>query len=92
MERALASAREKNSLFVLQRFRKPARLEHALFDARGVPASAFGRARVCPYYFLVRDGGGRSRARLGGALCTFCPPDKKIIHGMSSAALFPCAL
>ena len=92
LERALASAREKNSLFVLQRFRKPARLEHALFDARGVPASAFGRARVCPYYFLVRDGGGRSRARLGGALCTFCPPDKKIIHGMSSAALFPCAL
>lgn len=92
LERALASAREKKSFFVLQRFRKPARLEHALFDARGVPESAFGRARVCPYYFLVRDGGGRSRARLGGALCTFCPPDKKIIHGMSSAALFPCAL
>jgi hypothetical protein len=27
--------------------------------------------------------------RLSGALATFCPPDKKIIHGMQDAALLP---
>lgn len=95
LENALASAREKNVLFVMQRFRKPARLAHRIFDADGNAAPAFGRARVCPYYFVLRDGNGgdaRERAVLGGALCTFCPPDKKIIHGMSAAALLPCAL
>ena len=44
-----------------------------------------GRLRVCPYYFVV---GGQTR--LSGALATFCPPDKKIIHGMVDAALLPC--
>jgi len=46
---------------------------------------AQGRVRLCPYYFVV-DG----QARLSGALATFCPPDKKIIHGMQDAALLPC--
>jgi hypothetical protein len=27
---------------------------------------------------------------LSGILATFCPADKKIIHGMSDAALLPC--
>ena len=44
-----------------------------------------GRLRLCPYYCLV---GGQ--VRLSGALATFCPPDKKIIHGMQDAALLPC--
>ncbi len=44
-----------------------------------------GRLRLCPYYFVL-DG----RAKLSGALATFCPPDKKIIHGMTDAALLPC--
>lgn len=93
LENALASAREKNVLFVMQRFRKPARLPHPVFDADGNAVPAFGRARVCPYYFVVRgENGGRERAVLGGALCTFCPPDKKIIHGMSDAAMLPCDL
>jgi hypothetical protein len=43
-----------------------------------------GRLRLCPYFF-VRDG----QAVLSGALATFCPPDKKIIHGMQDAALLP---
>ena len=54
----------------------------------GVPAIALakaGRLRLCPYYFLI---GGEPR--LSGALATFCPPDKKIIHGMQDAALLPC--
>jgi hypothetical protein len=29
------------------------------------------------------------KAVLSGALATFCPPDKKIIHGMQDAALLP---
>jgi hypothetical protein len=39
---------------------------------------------LCPYYFVT---GGK--ATLSGALATFCPPDKKIIHGMQDAALLP---
>jgi hypothetical protein len=44
-----------------------------------------GRLRLCPYYFVVAG-----QTRLSGALATFCPPDKKIIHGMQDAALLPC--
>jgi hypothetical protein len=44
-----------------------------------------GRLRLCPYFFN-REG----QAKLAGALATFCPPDKKIIHGMQDAALLPC--
>lgn len=90
LENALASATGKNVFYVLQRFRKPARLEHTLFDENGFRVSAFGRVRICPYYFVVPDKTSRERVVLGGALCTFCPPDKKIIHGMSVAALLPC--
>jgi len=50
-----------------------------------VPAA--GRLRLCPYYFVVAG-----QPRLSGALATFCPPDKKIIHGMTDAALLPCRL
>ncbi len=46
-----------------------------------------GRLRLCPYYFVTAG-----KAKLGGALATFCPPDKKIIHGMQDAALLPCRL
>jgi len=61
-------------------------VRHPLYDA-APPHEARevdGRLRLCPYYFLV-DG----KARLSGALATFCPPDKKIIHGMVDAALLP---
>lgn len=94
LARALDSARERDSLYIAQRFRKPARLPHTVFDDAGTPVPAFGRVRICPYYFVVPDPAApaRERAALGGALCTFCPPDKKIIHGMSSAVLLPCDL
>ena len=91
IERAMSLA--PTNLHILQTYRKPRRLEHPVFDRPlGVTASAApvatpraGRLRLCPYYFLV---GGRPR--LSGALATFCPPDKKIIHGMQDAALLPC--
>ena len=89
------------NLHVLQEYRKPRRVHHPIYHpatAGGPPAAAVaeppssvavakaeGRLRLCPYYFVV-DG----RARLAGALATFCPPDKKIIHGMQDAALLPC--
>jgi len=46
-----------------------------------------GRVRLSPYYFSSADA-----IRLGGVLATFCPMDKKLLHGMSEAILAPCAV
>jgi hypothetical protein len=78
------------NLHVLQEYRKPRKVEHPLYEELkdGGPAEAAakpGRLRLCPYYFVVNG-----QTRLSGALATFCPPDKKIIHGMVDAALLPC--
>jgi hypothetical protein len=84
VERALELA--PANLHVLQAYMKPRRVRHPLYghqaphEAREVD----GRLRLCPYYFLVEG-----RPRLSGGLATFCPPDKKIIHGMQDAALLP---
>ncbi len=75
------------NLHVLQAYKKPSRVKHRLYDDSGAAAEVEGRLRLCPYYF-VSDG----QARLSGALATFCPPDKKIIHGMQDAALLPCRI
>ncbi|HWL16596.1 MAG TPA: hypothetical protein VNR00_13395 [Opitutus sp.] len=78
------------NLHVLQTYRKPKRLEHRLYTAPAeggeapIAATKAGRLRLCPYYFIVEG-----QPRLSGALATFCPPDKKIIHGMQDAALLP---
>jgi hypothetical protein len=81
-----ALAASANHLHIVQEYRKPVRLKHPLHSADGSSThEAQGRLRLCPYYFVV-DG----EARLSGALATFCPPDKKIIHGMVDAALLPC--
>jgi hypothetical protein len=87
VERAIELA--PHNLHILQAYRKPRRIEHRLYPQPkdGLPTEALaqaGRLRLCPYYF-VKDG----QAALGGALATFCPPDKKIIHGMQDAALLP---
>jgi hypothetical protein len=93
VEQAIALA--PTNLHVLQVYKKPRRLEHRLYEkplAAGETVSAepvaavmkAGRLRLCPYYFVVEG-----KARLSGALATFCPPDKKIIHGMQDAALLP---
>jgi hypothetical protein len=87
------------NLHVLQAYRKPRRVRHSIYQTENRPAvpathrekkpvqsqEVDGRLRLCPYYFV--SGG---QARLSGALATFCPPDKKIIHGMQDAALLPC--
>jgi hypothetical protein len=89
IERALSLA--PTHLHVLQEYRKPRRVQHPVYrqgagDAAPVTAlPEAGRLRLCPYFFN-HDG----VAKLAGALATFCPPDKKIIHGMQDAALLPC--
>jgi hypothetical protein len=89
VENAIALA--PTNLHVLQAYKKPRRIEHPVFDASQGGAAEVaavtkaGRLRLCPYYFLVEG-----KVRLSGALATFCPPDKKIIHGMQDAALLPC--
>lgn len=45
-----------------------------------------GRVRLCPYFFIEEN-----ETRLGGALSTLCPADKKLIHGMTDAILSPAA-
>jgi hypothetical protein len=73
------------NLHVLQEYRKPMRVKHDVYDHERQRREVDGRLRLCPYYFNV---GGK--AVLSGALATFCPPDKKIIHGMQDAAMLPC--
>lgn len=71
---------------VLQVYRKPKRAAHPLYPAAGGEAAPeLGRLRLCPYFFVRGE-----QVELSGALATFCPPDKKIIHGMQDAALLPC--
>ncbi|MCX6936969.1 MAG: hypothetical protein NTU80_03590 [Verrucomicrobia bacterium] len=76
------------NLHLLQSYQKPRRATHALYPVSGAPAAPeAGRLRLCPYYFVRGD-----HTELSGALATFCPPDKKIIHGMQDAALLPCTI
>lgn len=75
-----------NNLYLLQEYKKPARLKHPLYDEEGRVSLRNGRLRLCPYYFVTGDA-----TDMGGVLATFCPADKKIIHGMRDASLLPCA-
>lgn len=73
---------------ILQEFRKGAGFKLQYYDfatERLVPMR--GRARLCPYYFVV-DG----KTRLGGVLATVTPLDKKLIHGMVDAVMAPCSV
>ncbi|HEY8966224.1 MAG TPA: hypothetical protein VIM58_07265 [Candidatus Methylacidiphilales bacterium] len=72
---------------ILQRFAKGAVLDHAYGDEDGKIVPMKGRARLCPYYFVPPGGG--DYPVLGGALVTFCPADKKLVHGMRDAVLVP---
>lgn len=72
-------------LHIVQEYRKPIRCSHPVYDDEGGVIEAQGRVRLCPYYFVEKD-----RTALSGVLATFCPADKKIIHGMKDAAMIPC--
>lgn len=73
------------NLFVLQEYHKPKRLQHTLYKALGNVEVVDGRLRLSPYYFV-----NNNNTKLGGILATFCPADKKIIHGMRDGAMLPC--
>jgi hypothetical protein len=87
-----ATAGFGQSPYVLQRYHKPAAVEASWFDPmqnQVVPMK--GRVRLCPYYFVTGEAEA-ARANLGGVLATICPPDKKIIHGMTDAIFAPCCV
>ena len=70
---------------VLMRFARSRIVEHPYFDhATGEVRTMRGRVRLSPYYFLA-DG----ETKLGGALATIVPADKKLIHGMRDAIHVP---
>jgi len=77
----------ENNLHILQEYQKPKRLTHPVYADRENVFGMQGRIRLCPYFFV--DG---ETAELAGILATFCPADKKIIHGMRDAAMLPCQL
>jgi hypothetical protein len=74
--------------WVLQKFRPGRLVEHPYFDPKsGALRVMQGRVRLCPYYFVARDGSG---IKCGGVLATIVPADKKIIHGMKDGIIVPC--
>jgi hypothetical protein len=83
IEEALSPDNE--TFHVMQAYHKPSRLTHPVYADDGSVVPAEGRVRLCPYFFVDGD-----TTELSGILATFCPADKKIIHGMSDAALLPC--
>jgi len=72
-------------LYILQDYRKPLRKTHPVYSPEGEVQDMQGRLRLCPYYIVDGD-----QIQMPGALATFCPADKKIIHGMRDAAMVPC--
>lgn len=69
---------------LLQRFAKGSVIRQDYVAENDEVVSMPGRARVCPYYFVVND-----RVSLGGVLVTLVPSDKKLIHGMRDAIISP---
>jgi len=73
---------------IVQRFHKGRRVQIPYFDpAAGDVKQMDGRVRLCPYYFVAGD-----EANLSGVLATIVPADKRLIHGMSTAVMAPCAV
>ena len=85
IEHALANF--PNPVSILQEFKKPVTMSHPVYNEDGMIEPMKGRLRLSPYYFL-----NAGKANLTGALATFCPADKKIIHGMKDGALLPCTI
>ena len=73
---------------LLQRFHKGRRVQIPYYDPKAQDVKQMdGRVRLCPYYFVAGD-----EAKLSGVLATIVPSDKRIIHGMSTAVMAPCAV
>jgi hypothetical protein len=82
-----ALATFETSPTILQRFHKGKLVEHRYYDPdSGELKTMKGRVRLCPYYFVEPD-----KVKLGGALATIVPADKKFLHGMRDAIMVPSA-
>jgi hypothetical protein len=87
IEKAIASFR--NGPFILQRFFKGRLVKQPFYNpVTNSVQTLVGRVRLCPYYFVVSE----NEVRLGGALATIVPADKKIVHGMRDAVMVPTAI
>ena len=75
--------------FILQKFFKGRLIEQPYYNpATNSIETLVGRVRLCPYYFVLST----KEVRLGGALATIVPADKKIVHGMRDAIMVPTAV
>ena len=82
-----ALSRFPNSPYILQEFHKSSQVRMQYYDFdRGETRPMRGRVLLRPYYYIVD-----SEPRLAGVQALVCPPDKKLLHGMSDAILAPCA-
>ena len=87
LDHAIASF--ETNPFILQRFHKGDLFEQKYLDPTTKRIETMrGRVRLCPYYFVDRQ----SKIRLGGALATIVPADKKLVHGMRDGILVPAAI
>jgi hypothetical protein len=75
--------------YILQKFFKGRLVEQPYFDpVTGTIETLRGRVRLCPYYFVISE----TQIKLGGALATIVPADKKILHGMRDGIMVPTAI
>ncbi len=72
--------------WLMQEFKEARLVEHPYYDLDGKLQTMKGRVRLCPYYFIDREGD----ISLGGCLATIVPTDKKKIHGMKDGIMVPC--
>jgi hypothetical protein len=72
-------------VFIIQEFMKPRTFTHTVFSEGDEISKESGRVRLSPYFFTFNK-----KAKWSGTLATFCPADKKIIHGMRDGSLLPC--
>ena len=80
-----ALSHHPSPIFVIQEFMKPRSFTHPIFSDESKVANESGRVRLSPYFFTFDK-----KAKWSGTLATFCPADKKIIHGMKDGSLMPC--
>jgi hypothetical protein len=75
--------------FILQRFFRGSLFPQKYWNPKTRAIEVLrGRVRLCPYYFVVPG----QRVRLGGALATIVPADKKLVHGMRDGIMVPVAI
>jgi len=86
IEQALAEFQTTPRL--MQRFHKARLIDHRYWENEtGELKTMRGRVRLCPFYFV-----NNGKVKLGGALATMVPADKKLLHGMRDAILGPTAI